>query len=119
MKNLLKSKNILFASLFSFAMIAFPVYGAIGSAQELTVFIFNTVSSLTRIVMILATVFFFWGMALFILHAEEEDKEEDKKKMLWGIITLAVMFGIWGIIRVLQSFILGNFFQTPPSGILP
>jgi len=117
MKNLSKSVNILFFSLFSFAILALPVHGAIGSLQELTVFIFNSIGSLTRIVVILGTVFFFWGMALFILHAENEDeREEGKKKMLWGIITLAVMFGIWGIVRLLQSFILGSGLQTSTPG---
>lgn len=114
MKTLFKST--IFSSLLFLVVFVTPVYGAIDSAQELTVFIFSTVNSLIRIVMILGLVFFFWGTSLFILHSADEEKREDgKKKMLWGIITLAVMFGVWGIIRVLQSFILGSFMQVPPT----
>ncbi len=59
----------------------------------------------------LALLFFFWGLALFILSAgNEEKRERGKKIMLWGIVALFVMTGIWGIIEILQ-----NVFGTDPN----
>ena len=61
---------------------------------------------------------FFWGMALFVLHAgEEEKREEGKKKMLWGIIAITIMFAIWGIVKFLQVGIFGSIVPGAPPGI--
>jgi hypothetical protein len=50
----------------------------------------------------LAMLFFFWGVAQFILHSSDDKTREDgKKKMLWGVIALFVLFSINGIISVL------------------
>ena len=47
----------------------------------------------------LAIVFFFWGLAQFILHSgDQKTHEEGKNKMLWGIIAIFVMVSIWGIV---------------------
>ena len=48
----------------------------------------------------LALLFFFWGMAQFILHSDEEKVREDgKSRMLWGIVALFVIVSIYGIIN--------------------
>ncbi len=62
---------------------------------------------LVKVIIALALVFFLWGMALFILNSGNEDKRsEGKQKMFWGIIALAVMIAIWGIVRLLASVFL-------------
>src|SRR3989344_3749431 len=80
----------------------------------LVTMILGFIAYLIPLLIAIGLLVFFWGLAKFIHHAEEEDKGEDKKKMLWGIITLAVMFGIWGKVRLLQSFILGSYLLPPP-----
>src|SRR3989344_5190627 len=108
MKNYLKSIKYLALSALSFPLFASAQSPSITSLQSLLQVGMTYISSLTRIVVILGLVFFFWGMALFIHHAGEEDKEEDKKKMLWGIITITVMFAIWGIVKFLQLAFFGS-----------
>ncbi|HYC83530.1 MAG TPA: pilin [Candidatus Paceibacterota bacterium] len=52
----------------------------------------------------LAIVFFFWGLAKYILNAGDEKKKEDgKRTMIWGILALFVMVSVWGIIGILQE----------------
>ena len=59
---------------------------------------------LTTVIVALALVFFFWGLAKFVLAAgEEEAREEGKKIMIWGIIAFVIMIGIWGIVKFLLS----------------
>src|SRR5437870_2959285 len=49
-------------------------------------------------------VFFFWGLAQFILRAgDEKTHEAGKQKMLWGVIALFVFIGIYGILRVVAG----------------
>jgi len=62
--------------------------------------------TLTTVIIALALVFFFWGLAKFILASgEEEAKEEGKRIMFWGILAFVVMIGIWGIV----NFLIGAF----------
>jgi len=68
---------------------------------------------LTTVIVGLALVFFFWGLAKFILAAGEEDaKEEGKRIMGWGILAFVIMIGIWGIVNFLIS-IFGNTTTAP------
>jgi hypothetical protein len=55
----------------------------------------------------LAFFFFLFGVARLFFSDSDEKRTEGRKFAIWGIIALAVMFGIWGIIRVLLSVITG------------
>ena len=70
------------------------------------------------IVVSLALLAFFWGLAKFIFAAgDEESKADGKKIMIGGVVALFVMVSVWGLV----GFI-GNAFNiqqggsiTPPS----
>jgi hypothetical protein len=47
----------------------------------------------------LALIFFFYGLAQFIRSVSDKTIQEGKNKMIWGVVSLFVMFSIWGIIR--------------------
>lgn len=58
----------------------------------------------TPIVVALALLYFFYGLAKFILYSDDEAKrKENRNIMVWGIIALFVMVSIWGIINVLLN----------------
>jgi hypothetical protein len=62
----------------------------------------NILGALTPIVVGLALLYFFWGLAKYILaQGNDENKEEGKMIMVWGIIALFVMVSVWGIIGLL------------------
>ncbi|MEK7551897.1 MAG: hypothetical protein AAB534_00590 [Patescibacteria group bacterium] len=66
----------------------------------------DVLGTLTTVIIALALIFFFWGLAKFILAAgEEEAKEEGKRIMFWGILAFVIMIGIWGIV----NFLIGAF----------
>lgn len=58
-----------------------------------------------------ALLMFFWGLTQFILNAgSEEGRTKGKSHMLWGIIGLLIIVGVYGILRILG----GTFgFQAP------
>jgi len=61
------------------------------------------------VVVALALLYFFWGLAQFILKAGGDTGiEEGKKKMVWGIIALFVMLSIWGFVSLLSFTIFGS-----------
>ncbi len=62
----------------------------------------NILGALTPIVVGLALLYFFWGLAKYILaQGNDENKEDGKMIMVWGIIALFVMVSVWGIIGLL------------------
>ena len=62
----------------------------------------------------LALLFFFWGLATFILAAGDEEKRKNgKQMMIWGVVALFVMAAIWGIIEWL-----GRLFGVNTGGTI-
>ena len=52
----------------------------------------------------IAILLFFWGLAQFILNAGSEDgRSIGKKHMLWSIVGLLIMFGVYGIVVMLTN----------------
>ncbi|MFA5750849.1 MAG: hypothetical protein WC898_00995 [Candidatus Paceibacterota bacterium] len=52
----------------------------------------------------LAVAFFLYGVFQFIVNAENEEKRtEGKSHMLWGIIGLVIMIGVWAILNVVLN----------------
>ncbi len=73
----------------------------------------NIVETATPIVAGLALLFFFWGLATFILAAgNEEAKERGRRIMIWGVVALFVMVTVWGL-----TTFLGNIFGIRQSQI--
>ena len=59
---------------------------------------------LIPIVFALAVLYFFWGLAQYILNAGNEVAQTDgRSKMIWGIVALFVMASIWGLVRFLGT----------------
>lgn len=48
----------------------------------------------------IAVCIFFWGMVKFMSTGDSSEKEQGKQFMLWGVIALAVMFSVWGLINL-------------------
>lgn len=64
----------------------------------------NLINMLTPLVVALALLFFFWGLATFILAAGDDNgKKKGKAIMVWGVIALFIMVSVWGIINVVRD----------------
>ncbi|MEI6280396.1 MAG: pilin [bacterium] len=73
-------------------------------------------STIIPLIFSLAVVMFVWGaVKFFIINSDEESKRgQGKQFMIWGIIALAVMISIWGLVSVL-----GATFGIKDTSILP
>ncbi|KKU75647.1 MAG: hypothetical protein UY01_C0007G0025 [Candidatus Nomurabacteria bacterium GW2011_GWB1_47_6] len=63
-----------------------------------------------------ATALFIWGaVKFFIINADEEaQRDQGRQFMIWGIVALAVMLSIWGLVGILTST-----FGVPDGSVLP
>ena len=102
-------KKILNAPLFTGLLYFLPLLTFAATAQPtnfeglIDIFI-NLITATIPVIISLALLYFFWGLAQFILNTGGgKEQEEAKNVMLWGIIALFVMVSVWGLVRVLQS----------------
>ncbi len=52
----------------------------------------------------LAVLYFLWGVLEFIWNqTSEEKKTSGKSHMLWGVIGIAIMLGVWSILNLILS----------------
>ena len=62
------------------------------------------INPLILLLFALAMVYFLYGLVEFIANANNDEKRTSgKSHMLWGIIGLTIMMGVWFILRVILS----------------
>ena len=78
--------------------------GTVGRFGTLATAIGQFINRLLPIFFALAILYFFWGLLQYIRAAGDADKaKEGRSHMLWGIVALAVMVSVYGLISWLQS----------------
>ncbi len=67
-------------------------------------YFFKTFSILTPILVGIAFLLFFWGVAKFILAAgNEKELVTGKKFMIWGVLALFILTSFWAIMTFLSN----------------
>ena len=76
-----------------------PVFG------DLVTFIICNISKfIIPLIFALTLVMFIWGIVRYVIGAnEEKERERGKQLMIWGIIALAVMVGVWGFVHIVTN----------------
>lgn len=66
-----------------------------------------------------AVVLFLYGLVKYLNSGFGDTKTvgEARGLMIWGIVALAVMVSIWGLVAVVQNTFLGGASPTAPPGI--
>ena len=59
---------------------------------------------LLPVVVVLALLYFFYGLAKYILASDsDEGRAAARNIMIWGIIALFVIVSVWGLVRIIQT----------------
>lgn len=62
------------------------------------------VNPLILLLVSIAFMYFLWGVFNFIRQAGDADKRaEGQQAILWGLVGLVIIFGAYGIIRIVTS----------------
>lgn len=71
------------------------------------------INPLILLVFVIAFLYFMYGIVKFLNpDTAEKDKLEARSAMLWGIIGMAIMFSVYGLI----NFVISTF-GIPPSDV--
>ncbi|OGZ15708.1 MAG: hypothetical protein A3J08_02475 [Candidatus Lloydbacteria bacterium RIFCSPLOWO2_02_FULL_51_11] len=87
--------------------------------KALVTFIIDSIlTPIIALIFALAFVAFLWGGVQFIQKADDQKaREAGRNKMLYGIIALAVMLSVWGLVNILlTTFGLNLGFPALPTG---
>jgi len=84
------------------------VLPAVASAQATLGGILTTIKglldSLIPIIITLAVIYLFYGVAKYVMAAGDEEKQKQGRSiMIYGVIGLFVIVSIWGLVGVVQS----------------
>jgi ABC-type thiamin/hydroxymethylpyrimidine transport system permease subunit len=55
------------------------------------------------ILIALAVVYFIWGVITYVLSSDEEAKTQGRNRIIYGIIGLAVIVAVWGLVKILTN----------------
>jgi hypothetical protein len=88
--------------------LAQPTGGAItcagiplGTLEGILCKIGDILNLIIPILIVLGVVFFIWGVITYVVGSDEEAKKKGRERMIWGIIGLAVIIALWGLVTVL------------------
>ena len=113
----MKKKLLVLAGVVGLPMLAFansnacmPVTpGATNTTtfQNMLCTVGNILDFAIPILITLGVVYFVWGVITYVISSDEEAKKSGRDRMIWGIIGLTVIVGVWGLVTIL-----GNTFGT-------
>ncbi len=60
------------------------------------------VNPIIEVMFAVALVFFLWGVVEFMMNQQNDEKRtQGKMHMLWGIVGIAIMFGVFAIMNLI------------------
>ena len=79
---------------------ASPVPGTITYILCMINSLLNTVVPL---LIALGVIFFVWGVVSYMIGGDEEAKKKGRDKIIYGLIGLAVIIAMWGLVKILTN----------------
>ena len=58
-------------------------------------------NSVVPVLIALGVVYFIWGVISYVIGSDEEAKKAGRDRIIFGIIGLAVIVAVWGLVRIL------------------
>lgn len=69
-------------------------------------------NSVVPVLIALGVVFFVWGVITYVISNDEEAKKKGRDRIIYGLIGLAVIIGMWGLVGLLKNTFGLNNTQT-------
>lgn len=72
--------------------------------RELILFLINFINSANIFIMAITLVIFIWGIfKLLVSGKDSKEREKAKGYIVWGVVALAVMVSVWGLVNLMIS----------------
>jgi len=60
-------------------------------------------TTVVPVLIALGVVYFVWGIITYVISSDEEAKKAGRDRIIFGIIGLAVIIAVWGLVRILTN----------------
>lgn len=60
-------------------------------------------NSVLPVLIALGVVYLVWGVITYVVSGDEEAKSKGRDKIIYGIIGLAVIIGLWGLVSLVKN----------------
>ena len=77
--------------------------GSITTIQGLLCKISEILNAIIPVLIALGVVYFVWGVISYVISSDEEAKTKGRDKMIYGIIGLAIIVAVWGLVAILKN----------------
>ena len=68
----------------------------------------GVMNQLIGLLFVVATLVFLWGVIRYVIAGGDEDKlKEGRQYIIYGLIGLAVMLAVWGIVNAVVTTLFG------------
>ncbi len=75
----------------------------LGTIQGIICKLGDILNTIVPILIALGVVYFVWGVITYVISSDEEAKTAGRNRMIFGIIGLVVIVGMWGLVRVVTN----------------
>jgi Type IV secretion system pilin len=97
----------------AFSCAVSSVTGSGTQIQDLLCKIDSILNSILPVLIALGVVYFVWGVITYVISSDEEAKTAGRDRIIYGIIGLAVIIGVWGLVKILgNTFGINNNVQN-------
>ena len=62
----------------------------------------SLLNSVVPVLIALGVVYFVWGVITYVIASDEEAKKAGRDRIIFGIIGLAVIIAVWGLVAILN-----------------
>jgi len=73
----------------------------------------DILNSVVPVLIALGVVYFIWGVITYVISDDEEAKKKGRDRIIYGIIGLAVIVAMWGLVGILT-----RTFNVDNSGVI-
>ncbi len=60
-------------------------------------------NSVIPVLIALGVVYFVWGVVTYVISSDEEAKKTGRNRIIYGLIGLAVIIAMWGLVGILTN----------------
>lgn len=112
-------RKITLATAVSIVSLALPLAASAQSITSVTTLVSSLINYSIGILVGVAIIAFFVGLIRYLFTAKaDETRKGAAKLMIYGVIAIAVMLSVYGLVRLLQNtFGVGNATPVPPPSI--
>ncbi len=88
------------------------VSGSVDTIPGLLCKIGEILTSIVPILVALGIVYFVYGVVMYVIADDEEAKSAGRERIIYGIIGLAVIVAVWGLVGILVKTFVPNQNRT-------